>query len=236
MTRTLILIVLLSFTGGFIDTAGLLGLHGMFIAHVTGNLVILAMDWVLARPHVLSKALALPEYVATIALTRTAARLLAARGDFRPHLMFALQVGLLFGFFLAGVLLGPFRGGTQTAFLVTAGLGVAAAAMQNALLATYLPQLPPTTFMSGNSLRAALDATDLMLGKAEPGLAAKLRSGLTAIAGFALGCCLSALLFHKLGFWSLLLPVLVGGTAGTMAARAHLKMRNGETNSLTQRN
>jgi len=30
---------LLSFNGGFVDTAGFLGLQGLFTAHVTGNFV-----------------------------------------------------------------------------------------------------------------------------------------------------------------------------------------------------
>jgi len=32
---------LLSFDGGFVDTAGFLGLQGLFTAHVTGNFVTL---------------------------------------------------------------------------------------------------------------------------------------------------------------------------------------------------
>jgi hypothetical protein len=32
---------LLSFNGGFVDTAGFLGLQGLFVAHVTGNFVTL---------------------------------------------------------------------------------------------------------------------------------------------------------------------------------------------------
>ena len=34
--------VLLSVNGGFVDTAGFLGLQGLFTAHVTGNFVTLA--------------------------------------------------------------------------------------------------------------------------------------------------------------------------------------------------
>jgi uncharacterized membrane protein YoaK (UPF0700 family) len=32
---------LLSFNGGFVDTAGFMGLQGLFTAHVTGNFVTL---------------------------------------------------------------------------------------------------------------------------------------------------------------------------------------------------
>jgi uncharacterized membrane protein YoaK (UPF0700 family) len=36
-----VLVNLLSFNGGFVDTAGFLGLQGLFTAHVTGNFVTL---------------------------------------------------------------------------------------------------------------------------------------------------------------------------------------------------
>jgi Protein of unknown function (DUF1275) len=57
------LAALLSFNGGFVDTAGFLGLQGLFTAHVTGNFVTLAAALVLGTHGVVVKLLALPEFV-----------------------------------------------------------------------------------------------------------------------------------------------------------------------------
>ena len=63
---------LLSFNGGFVDTVGLLGLSGLFVAHVTGNFVTLGAALVLGSHGILNKILALPEFIAVIALARLA--------------------------------------------------------------------------------------------------------------------------------------------------------------------
>ncbi len=220
MRRTTGLTVLFAFNGGFVDTVGLLGLHGLFLAHVTGNLVTLAASLVLDQQGVIAKALALPEFVATVALVRLAVHLLAPRPG--RYLLSALQVGLLALLCLLALTLSPFAKGDPPALLLTCGAGVAAMAMQNALLGSYWPDLPPTTFMSGNTLRAVTDAVDLLFHP-EPAKAAtmrqRLRHGLIGIAGFAAGCGTAALLLHLAGFWCLLLPVLVSGIALTAANR-----------------
>ena len=74
------LAALLSFNGGFVDTAGFLGLQGLFTAHVTGNFVTLAAALVLGTHGVVAKLLALPEFVLVIALACVAGTALRARG------------------------------------------------------------------------------------------------------------------------------------------------------------
>ena len=54
---------LLSFNGGFVDTAGFLGLQGLFTAHVTGNFVTLGAALVLGHHGIVGKILALPEFI-----------------------------------------------------------------------------------------------------------------------------------------------------------------------------
>jgi uncharacterized membrane protein YoaK (UPF0700 family) len=69
---------LLSFNGGFVDTAGFLGLHGSFTAHVTGNLVALGAALVFGTHGVIGKLLALPEFIVIVA----SARIVGAFGSF----------------------------------------------------------------------------------------------------------------------------------------------------------
>ena len=71
---------LLSFNGGFVDTVGFLGLSGLFVAHVTGNFVTLGAALVLGSHGILNKVLALPEFIAVIALARLLGGVARKRG------------------------------------------------------------------------------------------------------------------------------------------------------------
>src|ERR1700747_3627031 len=64
----------LSVTAGSVDVISFLGLGGLFTAHVTGNLVILAPRIATGRAAPLSHILSVPVFVAVLVL----ARLLAA--------------------------------------------------------------------------------------------------------------------------------------------------------------
>jgi uncharacterized membrane protein YoaK (UPF0700 family) len=68
---------LLSFNGGFVDTAGFLGLQGLFTTHVTGNFVTLGATLVFGTHGAIAKVLALPEFVAVVAVTQLAGAALA---------------------------------------------------------------------------------------------------------------------------------------------------------------
>src|SRR5450830_1458046 len=73
------IVALLSFNGGFVDTAGFLGLQGLFTAHVTGNFVTLGAALVLGSHGIIGKILALPEFILLIALARLASSALCAQ-------------------------------------------------------------------------------------------------------------------------------------------------------------
>src|ERR1700754_4591969 len=99
---------LLSFNGGFVDTAGFLGLQGLFVAHVTGNFVTLGAALVLGSHGILNKILALPEFIVVIALARLAGNALRARGRPVLRVMLTAKLILLFAFFALAVAFGPF--------------------------------------------------------------------------------------------------------------------------------
>src|ERR1700674_3260769 len=124
---------LLSFNGGFVDTAGFLGLQGLFTAHVTGNFVTLGAALVLGTHGVVAKLLALPEFIMVVALVRLAAATLAARRWPAVRLLLSAKVVLLIGFFVLAVTLGPFADSDAPTALLTGFAGVAAMAVQNAV-------------------------------------------------------------------------------------------------------
>src|SRR6267154_879405 len=105
---------LLSFVAGFVDTAGFLGLQGLFTAHVTGNFVTLAATLVSGTHGVVGKLLALPEFVIVIAAARR------ARGLPVRQVLLTVQVACLLAFFVLAVAFGPFADSDAPAALLTA--------------------------------------------------------------------------------------------------------------------
>src|SRR6202166_1377376 len=88
----------LSLTAGSVDVVSFLGLGGLFTAHVTGNLVILAAHLVSGGEALVAPMLSVPVFVAALGLTRLLAGALERIGfaPLRPLLL--LQLLLLVGF------------------------------------------------------------------------------------------------------------------------------------------
>jgi uncharacterized membrane protein YoaK (UPF0700 family) len=212
---------LLSFNGGFVDTAGFLGLAGLFTAHVTGNFVTLGAALVMGSHGVIGKILALPEFILVIALARLAGAAMRARQAPVMRILLAAEVALLFAFFLLAVTLGPFANPDSPAALLTGFAGIAAMAIQNAVQRVHLSSLPPTTLMTGSTTQATIDAVDLLAGT-DPDNAAAIRTRFgrlsLSIIYFAAGCAASAALYWLVGFWCLALAVAVGAAAALMRA------------------
>jgi len=210
---------LLSFNGGFVDTAGFLGLQGLFTAHVTGNFVTLGAALVLGTHGIIGKILALPEFILVIALARFAGAQLRARRIPPMRVLLTAKVVLLFLFFAFAVSFGPFPDPDSVAALLTGFCGIAAMALQNAVQRVHLGNLPPTTLMTGNTTQATIDAVDLIMGPV-PAQALAIRARflrvVLSIFYFAAGCALAAMLYWLVGFWCLVVPVLVGATAALM--------------------
>src|ERR1700693_1915123 len=91
---------LLSIIAGSVDAIGFLGLGGLFTAHVTGNLVILAAHLASGSGAPCAPMPSGPVFVAALGLTRLLADALERTGfaSLRPLLL--LQFLLLAGFFV----------------------------------------------------------------------------------------------------------------------------------------
>ena len=214
---------LLSFNGGFVDTAGFLGLQGLFVAHVTGNFVTLGAALVLGHHGVIGKLLALPEFILVIALARLAGAGMRKRKLPVLRILLAAEAALLVAFFVAAVIFGPFPDPDSPLALLTGFAGIAAMALQNALQRVHFAGLPPTTLMTGNTTQATLDAVDLLIVP-EPGKTAETRARFARVAlsivYFAAGCAASATLYWLVGFWCLGVAVVVGMAAAAMRLEA----------------
>jgi uncharacterized membrane protein YoaK (UPF0700 family) len=204
---------LLSFNAGFVDTAGFLGLQGLFTAHVTGNFVTLGAALVFGTHGILAKLLALPEFVLVLAVARVVASELRRRDVDALRVLLVAKVIFLLAFFVLAVALGPFPDSDAPAALLTGFAGVAGMAIQNGVQRIHYTAMPPTTLMTGNTTQAALDAVDLW--RPAPGtdvaaVRARLWRTLSGIFWFAAGCGIAAILYYFFGFWCLAVPVAVG--------------------------
>lgn len=214
---------LLAFNGGFVDTAGFLGLQGLFTAHVTGNFVTLGAALVFGHHGIIGKVLALPEFILVIALARLAGTAMRARGWPVLRIMLVTEVALLGAYFGLAVGFGPFPDADSPTALVTSLAGIAAMALQNALQRVHLGNLPPTTIMTGNTTQVTIDAVDLITGvppAQKDAVRTRFRQLALGILVFAAGCAVSALLYWLVGFWCLGLAVLIGAVAAVMRAGA----------------
>ncbi|WP_018389491.1 YoaK family protein [Ancylobacter sp. FA202] len=203
---------LLCFNAGFVDTAGFVTLHGLFTAHVTGNIVTFAAA--LAEGHMpsLSKIIAVPVFCFVVVAARLVSRWLVTRGydDFR--ILMAAKLILLAHAALVAIQLGaPLAADTPNAIMMGMTL-VSAMALQNALHRTHLTDAPPSTVMTGTITQLLLDLTHVWKPHpgAEPGqVRERLRRFGVFLASFAAGCAMAALLYLLAGMWCFLLPPLV---------------------------
>jgi uncharacterized membrane protein YoaK (UPF0700 family) len=165
----------LSVIAGSTDAIGFLGLGGLFTAHVTGNLVILAAHVVSGGAAPVAPMLAVPVFMVALGVTRLLAGGLESIGlaSLRPLLL--LQFLLLAGFLVLCVAAGP-RIDPNAADAILAGmLGVSAMAVQNALVLISLTGAPSTAVMTSNITRFAMDVGEVLIGR-DPGEVAKARS------------------------------------------------------------
>jgi uncharacterized membrane protein YoaK (UPF0700 family) len=199
--------VALSMIAGSTDVISFLGLNGLFTAHITGNLILIAAHIVTGNPVGLAHLLSVPVFILVLGLTRLLATGLEAAGlaSLRPLLL--LQFLLLAGFL--GLAVDP-NGAPDVVKASFAGmLGVSAMAVQNALVQISLKGVPSTAVMTTNITRFMMDVGDVLLGK-NPVQAAEARRRAEqtwpAIVGFTIGAGLGAAYFAAAGLRSLALP------------------------------
>lgn len=206
---TKLLTFVLSVIAGSVDVIGFLGLGALFIAHITGNIVVLAARAVADEQALAAHLLSVPVFIVALFAARLLAAILRRSGiaTLRPLLL--LQFLFLGGFLAIWISVGFPTDPNSTAMIFAAMLGVSAMAVQNILVQISLKETPSTAVMTTNLTRFVVDVGEIVLGR-DPGSRAKAverarRTG-TAIAGFAAGAGLGAWCQAHFGLWSLMLP------------------------------
>jgi len=202
----------LAFTAGFLEACGLIALFGLFIGHVTANIAVVGMAIATPVPGVWTKLLAVPFFVAVVALTRLGLPPLRLRGYDVARLILALELVLLLAFVAAGLRFGPFTEPLAWSTTLTAALGVATLAVQNSGARLVWKSRPSTTVMTLNLTHLGLDAVVILREAEDPATdEARKRLGLVAptLGGFLVGAAAGGVGYWAAGFWSGFAPAAV---------------------------
>jgi uncharacterized membrane protein YoaK (UPF0700 family) len=203
-----LVLFVLSVTAGSVDIISFLGLGGLFTAHITGNIVVLAGKLVAGEQAPAAYLIAVPMFMVALALTKLlAAGLERIRvGSLLPLLL--LQFLLLSAFFAICSITGPVD--PDAAIMVVAGmLGVSAMAVQNAFVRISLRGAPATAVMTTNLTVFTMDVGQMLLGRDSSGFAAardRASDTWPTIGGFLFGCALGASCEAAFGLRSLAVP------------------------------
>jgi uncharacterized membrane protein YoaK (UPF0700 family) len=202
----------MGFLAGYVDTLGFAALFGLFTAHVTGNFVLLAVG--LAAPAHMSqplKLLAFPAFILGVAACRLLAVVCERRGVAATKPSYFLQLVLLLGFMVCGMLAEPI-GNSANGLAIAAGmLGAAAMGAHSAASKLLLAHLAPTSMMTGNVTQLTIDTVDRLRGVADAATRARSTRFFWQIVAFALGCGAAAFAYLAAGFAALIVPVAILG-------------------------
>ncbi len=201
--------MLLSVIAGATDAICFLGLNGLFTAHITGNVVVLAANVVTGKPALISYLLSVPVFMLVLYVTRVVALYIERSGfpPIRPILL--IQLLLLAACLELCVFVGPWNNPDAAAAIMAGMLAVAAMAVQNAFAQIALKNVPSTAVMTTNVTHFILDISELLHARDEMIQAAARTRALRTfpvVAGFVAGCALGAILQSAAGLWSLGLP------------------------------
>jgi len=199
----------LSVVAGSTDMISFLGLNGLFTAHITGNIVVLAAHIVAGNPAIFSYILSVPIFMLVLLLTRLLASGLERAGISTLQPLLLLQLICLAAFFALCVTAGPWRDADALPAIIAGIFGVAAMAVQNGLVQISLKSSPTTAVMTTNVTHFMLDLGEALAGGDAGKIAAarnRAMRTLPVIVGFTIGCGLGAAGEAVAGFWSLALP------------------------------
>jgi uncharacterized membrane protein YoaK (UPF0700 family) len=207
----------LSTAAGAVDAISFLALGGLFTAHITGNVVIVAAHYVTGAFSEIGPLLAVPVFVAVLGVVTLAYLVVERAGYEARRELLILHAALLASCLGLAVGFGPFSDADSPVAVVGGMLAVAAMATQNALVKLALPGSPFTVVMTTNVTQFTIDLVTVAWGRGQPDdlCRARHRAGITlpCVVGFVVGCAAGAVLELHCGLWALTLPVGLGAVA-----------------------
>jgi len=153
-----IFIIALGFVAGFIDVFGFLSYSRLLPAHVTGNVVFLALSLAHHDHSIIMKIAALPIFCLALGASAWFIGFLSEhhRHPLIPALL--LEAALLTGCLLAGILLPPASQPNDLLVFIGGSFALSAMALQNTTMRLILNNLPPTTVLTGSLTQILTDS------------------------------------------------------------------------------
>lgn len=208
-----ILVVLLSFVGGYVDTFGFIALFGLFTAHITGNLVLMGAMIVHPMQGGLLKLLAFPAFLLAVAASRVIVLDYEQQQQSPLKVLFALQAILLTGFMIAGLMAPyPLESDKAVAAILAGMFGAAAMAIQATGSRTTLSSIVHTSMMTGNVTHIFINIVDIVYSKnaeLKQRACESLKQMVPAVSAFFFGAIAAAIGYIYFSYWSLCLPILL---------------------------
>jgi len=203
----------LSTTAGAVDIIGFLALGGLFTAHISGNLCVVAAHYITGRFSRVGPLLSVPVFVAMLGVMTLAFGRVEKADDVSQRALLVLHAVLLAACLGLGVGFGPFADADRPMAVLVGMLAVAAMATQNALVRLALQDTPATAVMSTNITQLAIDLATLARdrGDADELARARRRGSMIfpVVVAFVGGCAAGAALEVPCGLWALALPVVL---------------------------
>jgi uncharacterized membrane protein YoaK (UPF0700 family) len=207
---------ILSTTAGAVDVIGFLALGGLFAAHITGNLAIVAAHYTTGRFGQVGPILAVPVFIVVLGVVVLLFGGIESKGRSRRALL-VLHAALLSSCLGFGLSFGPFSNSNSPTAVLVGMLAVAAMATQNALGKLALVESPSTAVMTTNTTQLIVDLAALVRRTEELDKLGKTwrraRVTFLCMAGFIGGCVAGAVLELHFGVGALALPVILAALA-----------------------
>ena len=228
----------LSTTASAVDVIGFLTLEGLFTAHISGNLCVLAAHYITGGFSKVGPLLSVPVFIAVLGVVTLVFGRVEKTSDGSRRALLALHAAPLTACLGLGVGFGPFTDADRPMAVLMGMLAVAAMATQNALGALALKDAPPTAVMTTNITQLTIDLATLARGRDDPDklAQARRRASMTClcVVGFVCGCAVRAVLEVYFGLWALDLPVILAALPVPLGelrsdGEASLECKNGES-------
>ncbi len=222
----------LSFAAGYVDGCTFVALFGLFVAQVTGSFVAAGAILVVRENGALIKVLAIPVFIAGVALATAVASVARHKGWRASPLMLGLESLLLAGLLAVPLVVPDINSPDQPAALAAGLCGLCAMGVQSAFVRLLMRGAPSTNVMTTNTTQLAIDATEVLLarlwtggpaafsttpdvGSARKRLAETIPIVLAFLAGTIAGCVAC----HGVGMVCLVLPLGILAGLTILASR-----------------
>ena len=197
-----------------VDVIGFLSL-GLFTAHVTGNLVVIAALVVRGGPPKIAQVLAVPVFIVAVAAVWLIAKSSDRRGPALVRPLLWVHFLLLTCVLTFSVTNDPAVNPHGLMAISVAMVAVSAMACQFALLRLAVSGAPSTAVMTGNLTSSVLSLLD-GLSRDQPlieGASERWKKALSLLVGFFVGCVVGAAGVSLLRDWAWSLPVVLAAAA-----------------------